>query len=174
MAREVICLPQIQEYDRGSAVSYAHRWAYDRNPAFYDFSLLGGDCTNYASQCLLAGAGVMNETPLYGWYYHSADRRTPSWTGVTYFYDFLTRNLGPGPFAREVSLEGLEPGDFVQLAVGNNPRYHHTPVVVRIQGAPSLSTVYIAAHSSDCDCRPLSTYVIGKLRCLHIEGVRLP
>ena len=64
MAREVICLPQIQEYDRGSAVSYAHRWAYDRNPAFYDFSPLGGDCTNYASQCLLAGAGVMNETPL--------------------------------------------------------------------------------------------------------------
>ena len=30
----------------------------------------------------------------------------------------------------------------------------------------------VSAHSYDCDCRPLSTYPINKLRCLHIEGVR--
>ena len=27
----------LQDYDRHAAVQYAHRWAYGRNPAYYDF-----------------------------------------------------------------------------------------------------------------------------------------
>ncbi|MEG0115374.1 MAG: amidase domain-containing protein, partial [Hydrogenoanaerobacterium sp.] len=49
-------------YDREKAIQYAHTWAYFRNPAYYNFEEIGGDCTNYASQCLYAGAGVMNYT----------------------------------------------------------------------------------------------------------------
>ena len=45
-------------YDRQKAVAYARRWALGRNPAYFDFQDLGGDCTNFASQCLYAGAGV--------------------------------------------------------------------------------------------------------------------
>jgi hypothetical protein len=59
----------IRDYDRRAAVEYAHRWAYGRNPRYYDFEKLGGDCTNFASQCLYAGSGVMNYTPQLGWYY---------------------------------------------------------------------------------------------------------
>ncbi len=164
-------MPQILPYDREAAVTYAHTWAYRRNPMYYDFSAIGGDCTNYASQCLFAGAKVMNFTPLYGWYYRSANDRTPSWTGVQYLYDFLTRNMGPGPFATEVSLRQLEPGDLVQLAFDREERYAHTPVVVRVD-SPALTGILVAAHSNDADFRPLSTYRIRKLRCLHIEGVR--
>ena len=148
----------ILPYDREAAVTYAHTWAYRRNPAFYDFSPIGGDCTNFASQCIYAGAG-------------SANDRTPSWTGVPFLYDFLTQNLGPGPFATEVSLNGLEPGDVVQLAIDQDVRYQHTPVVVRVD-APTLPGILVAAHSNDADFRPLSTYRIRKLRCLHIDGVR--
>jgi hypothetical protein len=161
----------ILPYDRDAAVTYAHTWAYRRNPAFYDFSPIGGDCTNFASQCIYAGAGIMNFTPTYGWYYRSANDRTPSWTGVQYLYDFLTQNLGPGPFATEVSLSGLEPGDVVQLAIDQDIRYQHTPVVVRVD-SPTLTGILVAAHSNDVDFRPLSTYQIRKLRCLHIDGVR--
>lgn len=161
----------ILPYDRDAAVTYAHTWAYRRNPAFYDFSPIGGDCTNFASQCIYAGAGIMNFTQTYGWYYRSANDRTPSWTGVQYLYDFLTQNLGPGPFATEVSLSGLEPGDVVQLAIDQDIRYQHTPVVVRVD-SPTLTGVLVAAHSNDVDFRPLSTYQIRKLRCLHIDGVR--
>ena len=39
-------------YDRQKAVDYALTWALDRNPKFYDFSSLGGDCTNFISQCI--------------------------------------------------------------------------------------------------------------------------
>lgn len=164
-------MPELLPYDRDAAVTYAHTWAYRRNPAFYDFSPIGGDCTNFASQCIYAGAGVMNFTPTFGWFYRSANDRTPSWTGVQFLYDFLTRNLGPGPFATEVSLNGLEPGDVVQLAIDQDLRYQHTPVVVRVD-SPTLQGILVAAHSNDVDFRPLSTYRIRMLRCLHIEGVR--
>ena len=30
-------------YDRAAAVRYARRWAYGRNPAFYDYEHIGGD-----------------------------------------------------------------------------------------------------------------------------------
>lgn len=165
-------MPQLLPYNRQAAVDYAHTWAYLRNPQYFDFSNIGGDCTNYASQCIFAGADVMNFTPTFGWFYRSANDRTPSWTGVTFLYDFLTRNLGPGPFATEVSLRQLEPGDVVQLAIDRSDHYQHTPVVVEIRGTPSLSNILIAAHSNDVDYRPLSTYRIRRLRCLHIEGVR--
>ena len=165
-------MPELLPYNREAAVAYAHTWAYRRNPAYFDFSGIGGDCTNFASQCIYAGAGVMNFTPLYGWFYRTANDRTPSWTGVQYLYDFLTRNLGAGPFATEVSLSQLEPGYVVQLAIDREDRYQHTPVVVRIDGEPSLTNVLVAAHSNDVDYRPLSTYNIRKIRCLHIEGVR--
>ena len=40
------------EYNREAAVSYARRWALGRNPAYMDYELWGGDCTNFISQCL--------------------------------------------------------------------------------------------------------------------------
>ena len=45
-------MPELLPYDRQAAVRYASRWAYGRNPAYADFDALGGDCTNFASQCL--------------------------------------------------------------------------------------------------------------------------
>ena len=77
-------------YDRRSAVAYAREWAFRRNPRFLDFSEIGGDCTNFVSQCLYAGSGVMNFTPVFGWYYLSSSNRTASWTGVEYLYNFLS------------------------------------------------------------------------------------
>lgn len=59
-------------YDRAQAVAYARRWALSRNPLFYDFTGIGGDCTNFVSQCLLAGCCVMDYEPVFGWYYRSA------------------------------------------------------------------------------------------------------
>ena len=107
-------------YNRFAAVAYAHRWAYGRNPRFYDYEEIGGDCTNYASQCLYAGTGVMNFTPTFGWYYINANEKAPAWTGVEYFRNFLLRDeVSPGPVGQEVSLEELLPGDFVQLSFQN-------------------------------------------------------
>ncbi|MBE6993624.1 MAG: amidase [Ruminococcaceae bacterium] len=165
-------MPEIVPYDREAAVAYAHRWAYFRNPAYYNFQEIGGDCTNFASQCIFAGSGVMNFTPVYGWYYRTASDRTASWTGVQYLYNFLTTNRGVGPFAAETSIDEMEPGDIVQIATIHD-YFHHTPVIVSIDGAPSFDTIRIAAHTGDDDCRPLSSFLtLRRARFIHIEGVR--
>ena len=70
-------------YDRLEAVIYAHRWAYSHNPSFYDYEELGGDCTNFASQCIYAGTGIMNFTPTYGWYYIDPDDKAVDGRGVS-------------------------------------------------------------------------------------------
>ena len=97
-------------YDRRAAVAYAHQWAYGRNPDFYDYEEIGGDCTNFASQCLYAGTGVMNFDPVYGWFYRDPNDKAPAWTGVEYFFDFITRQTpSPGPFGISTTLSELEP-----------------------------------------------------------------
>ena len=159
------------DYDREKAVAYAHAWAYRRNPAYYDFQEIGGDCTNYASQCIFAGAGIMNYTPTFGWYYINLNARAPAWSGVVYLYNFLTSNAGAGPFAREVDITEVQPGDICQLALDRDA-FHHTPVIVSTGVVPDFSNVLVAAHSRDVDCRPLDTYSFRRVRFLHIEGVR--
>lgn len=163
----------VRPYDREKAAAYAHRWAYRRNPAYYNFQDIGGDCTNFASQCIFAGAGVMNYTPTYGWYYRSASDRAPAWTGVPYLFNFLTSNRGPGPFGQEVGAQDVQEGDICQLNISKNV-FHHTPVIVRIEAPVTLDTIFVAAHSRDVDCRPLSTYSFTALRFVHIQGVYVP
>lgn len=153
-------------YDRAAAVAYARRWALGRNPAFFDFQALGGDCTNFASQCIYAGAGVMNYTPVTGWFYRSAADRTASWTGVEYLYAFLTGNRSVGPYARVVGQRDALPGDIVQLGTREGV-FYHSPVITAV--SPQL---LVAAHTFDALDRPLSSYSYAAARFLHIEGVR--
>ncbi len=94
-------------YNREAVLAYARTWAFARNPQYYNFDRLGGDCTNFASQCLFRGCGVMNFTPTFGWFYTSLQSRAPAWTGVEFFYRFHIGNQagaignGVGPFAEE-------------------------------------------------------------------------
>ena len=159
------------EYNREKAVAYAHRWAFGRNPRFYDFDGIGGDCTNFASQCIYAGSGVMNYTPDFGWYYRNVSDRAPAWTGVLYLFNFITSNTGPGPFGREADMLDALPGDFIQLRMYGDV-FHHTPVIVHTDPLADPEHILVAAHTKDADLRPLSTYDYIEARFVHIEGVR--
>ena len=159
-------------YDRAAAVAYAHRWAYGRNPEFYDYERIGGDCTNFASQCIYAGGGIMNFQPTFGWYYIDANRKAPAWTGVEYLYRFLTRReLSVGPAAVSGKIEDILPGDILQLSF-NGEEFQHSPVVVSVGETPDPQNILVAAHSYDADFRPLNTYQYQKIRFLHIIGIR--
>lgn len=155
-------------YNRQKAVDYAHRWAFGRNPAYYNFDKLGGDCTNFISQCLFAGTGVMNYTPTYGWYYNSVSSRSPSWTGVQYLYNFLTKGGSPGPHGVPCGLEQVEPGDIIQLSF-NGKGYTHSLIVVDTGTVPQPEDVLVATHTQDSDNRPLSSYKYILYRCIHIN-----
>lgn len=155
-----------REYNRAATVEYAQTWALGRNPAYYNFENIGGDCTNFASQCVYAGAGVMNFTPDTGWYYRSITDRAAAWTSVKYFYQFLTANQSVGPYAHEVPAQEAQLGDVVQL--GNSQGlFYHTLIITGLS-----PTILVSSHSYDALDRPLYTYAYQQIRFLHIDGVR--
>lgn len=163
-------------YDRTRAVAYARRYAFSRNPLFYNFTGIGGDCTNFVSQALLAGSCVMNYTPDFGWYYRSSSDRSPSWTSVEFFWEYMTEASrfvaaggNTGPFGREVGARELQVGDVIQLADSTGD-FYHTLLVSGFSGGEPL----VAAHSIDTLDRPLSDYNYTTARYLHIIGVRVP
>ncbi|MDP4153056.1 MAG: amidase domain-containing protein [Bacillota bacterium] len=158
-------------YDREKAVEYAHNWAFSRNPNYFSFTGIGGDCTNFISQCIHAGGAPMNYAPTYGWYYISPTNRAPAWTGVQFLYNFLTRTSGRGPFGKGVPIDKIEIGDIIQLSF-DGVTYEHSLLVVERGIVPSPDNILIATHTDDSDYRPLSTYSVKQRRYIHIEGTR--
>lgn len=158
-------------YNREKAIEYAQTWALSRNPEFYDYQGIGGDCTNFVSQCVYAGTGVMNYTPTYGWYYIDSNNKSPSWTGVDYFYNFMINNRGVGPYGVETRLINIVPGDVIQLG-NSNGMFYHSLILTRVETDFFGRRYYICSHSEDSLDRDLFTYNFAKLRCIHIIGAR--
>lgn len=163
-------------YNRAGAVEYARRWALLRNPLFFDFTGGGGNCTNFVSQSLLAGSLVMDSTETFGWYYASVDERSPSWTGVREFYEFMCglgdfppQNERVGPFCTEVARESVEIGDVIQLSNAQGRFYHS----LLVSGFDENGGILICAQSNDALDRPLSSYRYATARFLHVDGVNI-
>ena len=163
-------------YDRERAVTYARKWALERNPTFFDFTGIGGNCTNFVSQCIFAGCGVMNFTKTFGWYYLSPDDRAPAWSGVNELYDFLigapdfiAANGGVGPFASDASVSRkIEIGDVIQLS-NERREFYHTLLICGFTD----NDILVCANSDNALDRPLSSYNFSGIRILHIEGARV-
>lgn len=163
---------QLYTYNRQAAVAYARKWALSRNPRYADFEKMGGDCTNFASQVIHAGGCPMNFHQ-YGWYYRNLNDRAPAWTSVKYLHRFLSTNKSIGPVVVETDIDGMEPGDIIQLNFGDDEVFDHSPVVVEIQpGRRTLDKILIAAHTFDRLDYPVSNYSFRKIRFLHIVGYR--
>ena len=154
------------DYNRINAVEYAKKWALSRNPRYFDFHGIGGDCTNFASQCIYAGAGVMNYTRDYGWYYISPEDRSAAWSGVEYLYRFLTTNESVGPVGRDADLSEIQLGDVIFLS--NGQRKYHTLVVT---GFAPDGEILICAHTNDSYMRRLDSYNYYSTFPVHIEKV---
>lgn len=152
--------------DHNAAVAYARRWALGRNPAYYDFSRIGGDCTNFISQCIFASGAVMNYTADLGWYYISQYDRAAPWTSVEHFAKFMLDDRGVGPFGRLIGREELAAGDVVQL--GDRDGFYHNLLVVGRSGGE----VYVAAHTNDVFGASLRDYSFSRLRCMRIDRAR--
>lgn len=155
----------IVKYNRLAAVEYAVRWALKRNPFYYDFENIGGDCTNFVSQCIFAGCKIMNYTKDTGWFYNSPSSRAAAWTSVDYLYHFLISNKGVGPIGEISDLQHSQQGDIIQLSNGNY--FHHSCIITGYNSAEP----YVCAHTYDVLNKPLFNYVFDKMRVIHIIGV---
>lgn len=161
-----------KSYNRSKVIEYAQTWAHSRNPQYYNFDALGGDCTNFASQCIYAGSGMMNYSKDNGWYYISGNNKSPSWTGVEFLYRFITNNKSVGPFGRNSNIEEMELGDLIQLSF-DGVKFAHTLVIVDILGALEPHNILIAAHTDNSLNRRLSSYNFQKARFIKIDGVNI-
>lgn len=157
-------------YNRNLAIKYARTWALSRNPLYYNFDPVGGDCTNFISQCLFAGSKKMNYSRKNGWYYNSGYDKSPSWTGVEFLYNFLTTNSGVGPRGKKVTQNKVEPGDIVQLSFDGKV-FGHSLFVVSTQDTNDLSQIFIATHTYDVFGKSVGEYNFSKVRFIHIENV---
>lgn len=160
-----------KQYNREKAIEYAYKWAYGRNKQYYAFDGLGGDCTNFISQCLYAGTGVMNYTPVYGWFYINLNNRTPAWTGVEFFYHFLTSNRGPGPTGELTDMFDVEPGDIIQLKFAGLNRFTHSLMINDIKNPVTEANIFVTTHDRNCFNCPLNLYIYDSLRFIKITGV---
>lgn len=158
------------EYDRQLVVEYAKKWALSRNPKYYNFDAVGGDCTSFASQCIYAGSKKMNYTKDLGWYYINGNKKSASWSGVEYLYQFLINNKGIGPQAIETSQNKIDIGDIAQLSF-DGEQYSHTLVIVNIENKFTLRGIKIASHTFDSFNKAISEYNFQKIRFIHIERV---
>ena len=158
-------------YNRKKAIEYAKQWAFARNPKYYNFDSVGGDCTNFISQCLYEGSKVMNYTKDTGWYYINGNQKSPSWTGVEFLYRFLVKNKGLGPYGEEVQKEKIELGDIVQISFDGN-QFAHSLIVVELNSTLGLSGIKIASHTFDSFNKRVTEYNFQKIRFIHIKGVR--
>ena len=156
-----------REYNREKAIEYAYKWALDRNPNYYNYDNIGGDCTNFISQCIYAGSNVMNYTPNLGWYYRNANSKSPSWTGVEYLYNFFTRkNNSVGPIGSETSKDNVKIGDIIQLSFDGNT-FSHSLIITNINN----SNIFVSTHTADALNKNLQLYNFEKMRFIHIEKV---
>lgn len=156
-----------RKYDRQKVYEYARKWAYDRNPKYYNYDLIGGDCTNFISQCIFAGFNQMNYDRNNGWYYIDGNNKSPSWTGVEFLYNFLISNTGNGPSGKVTTIDKLEVGDIIQLNLDGD-KFSHSLVVV--QSSHAEEGTLVAAHSFDTFGKRLVDYDYYDYRCVHIDN----
>lgn len=163
-------MPILLPYNRKKAVEYAQKWALGRNPNYFDFDPIGGDCTNYVSQVLYAGECVMNYKKTLGWYYLNTNNKSPSWTGVNYLYNFLTSTQNRGPTAEVISIDNIEIGDILQLNFGDDYIFDHSLVVTKIFQPINFDNILVCSHTFNRLNEPLSSISFQKIRFLHITG----
>lgn len=159
-----------KEYNREKSKEYAKKWAYSRNPKYYNFDSIGGDCTSFVSQCIYAGSGIMNYTKNTGWYYNSVNDRAAAWSGVEFLYKFLVNNKGIGPRGKEVTVDKIQVGDIVNLSF-DGIEFSHTLIIVNIGEVLTLDNIYVASHTYDSYNRKISSYNFKYIRYIHINGV---
>lgn len=159
------------QYDREKALAYAKKWAFSRNPKYYNFDryALGGNCTNFISQCLYAGGAVMNYAK-YGWFYVNLNSRSPAWTGVQQLFSFLTSNKAAGPFGSLIEPEEASVADVMQFSFDGKV-FSHSSLITAINDI-SPEGILLATNTFDSYDRPLSTYAYKLFRIIHIDGIR--
>ncbi len=149
------------KYDRLKAVSYAKKYALTKNPKYYFFDGIGGDCTNFVSQCLYEGGFNMVYDDIDGWFYVNSNFRSASWTGVEYFRNFILDNTFL-PYGLICNAEDVTEGDIIFL--NNGEKFYHSLIITKIEN----DEIYVSSHSFPALDKNLKSYKFLSCDFVHI------
>ncbi len=153
----------IEQFNIQFVLDYTDRWAPSRNPVYRDYTPVGGNCANFASQALAAGGLPQDDV-----WYCADGQGSAAWISSTRLYRYLTEtaNCGKGvavlrqkdTAGRTLSLAGkaqkaetvLLPGSPVFYRwgggyIGDN-RWSHTAICV---GTLGDGTPAVNCHTGD-------------------------
>jgi Putative amidase domain len=147
-------------FDRMAAARYASQYATTYNDNFPAFSYIGGDCTNFVSQAMLAGGwpmlpGAISGDPLAWWArpspgsstnlgtYNLKWSHTRTWTSAGEFYNHLE-------YSKRCELctrDDLDYGDIVQMRTVGEDNPHHTMIVTAKTCGFDGTELHVSYHS---------------------------
>lgn len=142
-----------------SAAAYAQKWAYSRNPNFYNYENEGGDCTNFVSQCL--NYGGVGQT---GYWWGNKNGASEYWRCVIPLYNWLMN----GGVGFESNKNICSRGDVLQFYNSNLGTWSHSAIVT----TKDYTGVYYSAHSSDIKDNNLNNVYPGKYSNCRVIGIR--
>ena len=134
---------KMAKYNRSAAVQYADQWWNSYNPNFPIFDV---DCTNYISQCLLAGGAPMRGQPNRekGWWLGN-NTWSLSWTTPHSLRWYLAGST-IGLQAKQVSSASqLMLGDLIFYDFQGDGRWDHSTIVTRVEDV----VPYVNAHTNN-------------------------
>lgn len=133
------------------AVSYAKNYYINFNSNYPDWTDWGGDCANFASQCLYAGGKTMrgtDPTDAKSWFSsgtaNSTTKVAGAWRGANMFKNYWKVYA---PAYKQFSSGGIDtynytwPGDVVSLLNDNGAAYH-TLICVSYNSSDKSTTLY--------------------------------
>lgn len=159
-------------YDAAAALAYAAAYIDTRNPDWEDYSALGGNCQNFASQCLYAGGIPMDTTGESVWKWYGDDvsnsngayGRSTSWTGVDSFLFYAGSNTGSGLVAQiDAPYASGEGGDLLHF--GTSDSFVHATVISQpVQNATGTTVDYLV-YSNTSNLRNFPASLLGFSHC---------
>lgn len=158
-------------YDRAAAYDYLMAYCDERNPAWYAYDDVGGNCMNFGSQVLLAGGIPEDEKGDEEWYWDGQNDLDLSWINVGHFYDYCRKNEGFGLVAdTEAGYYTGEVGDVVIVGFAGDHR--HTTVISHVVKDESGDTVdyLISCNTTNYRDFPASAYYYTFHRLVKIYG----
>ena len=158
-------------YDRAAAYDYLMAYCDERNPRWYAYDDVGGNCMNFGSQVLLAGGIPEDEKGDEEWYWDGQNDLDLSWINVGHFYDYCRDNEGYGLVAdTEAGYYTGEVGDV--MIVGFAGDHRHTTIISHVVEDEEGNVVdyLITCNTTNYKDFPVSAYYYTFHRLIKIFG----
>ncbi len=166
-------------YDRNAALEYSYKYVDSRNDDYLDYSNLGGNCANYASQSIHEGGIPMDYEGKYQWKYYSDEvnekevkkGRSGSWVSTYYFYDYAKNNNGYGLCAEvDINIYYAEVGDIIHVGYKDKTYSHTTFVSKVIKKDNKIVDILVNSNTTGLKDYPVFGYIYQNKRLIKILG----